>query len=368
MLDKNLIFDFRDQINSNDWALFHYRKNRDRWGCICSAMDWIDVSVDYLNCHPLSSNGGNQSIEFFSCIACVDILVEAIEQLHRVIFSTPKRVFQHDNDCFPNNPFKMDDRDFFKTLRACFGTHPVNLDDPFHPKSKKQKRFASWSGGFVGPGDFSVILYSNRLNKSNITLGIKYSEIESFAKKYYYYLPQLSTQLDQQYKDFCNEMQHTSFECTGTPIKRLRILQKESKKRLNNEYYNCTIEELIDIRKTRITCKDNKKMANQYFEFLDRVIDEIYFNLQNMTLIDLKNDRTPYEYHLPLPNGWMYWVGKLSEVRSGYGYPLGLLVKEIERIFGNCFVFDYKDIQELYVLVKASLYQLSLKKEKMLLP
>ena len=358
LLDKQIITSFRNQINSDDWALFQYRKCNDKWSCICSAMDWIDVSVDYLNSHPFSSIQSFQGIELYSRIACVDIIVEAIEQLNRVINSTKKRVFGTDSDCFCDNPFGMNDRDYFKTIRACFGAHPVNLDDPFHPKSKKIRRFASWSCSLPGQGDYSVFLYSNKVNEKYIVLSIHFAQIEKMVTKYYCYLSELQDRLKEQYRSFCDEMRKQKIKLTGGPIQKLLILQRESKKRLNNEYYNEKIKEIISLHRTRITCKKNRKLVREYISFVDRTIDVICNNLQEMNFCDLDIDDTSLYRSLPLPNGWGYWYEKLCNAYSGSGYSEVFWGKEIERIFYGQFVFEYENVQELYVLVKSAIFHL----------
>ena len=101
----------------------------------------------------LSAIPGFGSIEMYSFISCIDLIVEAIEQLHRVIFDTRKAVFQDDSDIFLGNDFKQNDRRYFKTIRSCFDAHPVNLDDPMDEHSKT-KYYASWSGDFFGKKEY----------------------------------------------------------------------------------------------------------------------------------------------------------------------------------------------------------------------
>lgn len=88
-MDRQIIQSFRDKVNEKDFVLFKYRDNNNKnlWNCICSAMDWIEVSVEYICRHPLRSVGPEQSIELYAYLASVDIIVEAVEQLHRVFFS-----------------------------------------------------------------------------------------------------------------------------------------------------------------------------------------------------------------------------------------------------------------------------------------
>lgn len=49
-MDEQLIHVFRDRVNENYFVLHRYKdcKGKNKWNCICSAMDWISVSVHYL--------------------------------------------------------------------------------------------------------------------------------------------------------------------------------------------------------------------------------------------------------------------------------------------------------------------------------
>lgn len=132
MLELCLINEFREVVNKNNFTYFRYSNNRNKnqWNCICSAMDWITVAVEHLADYPKKRAGNLGSIEMYSYISSVDIIVEAVQQLHRVILSTAEQLFSKDTDCFPQNKFNKNDLDYFKTIRSCFGAHPVNLDEP----------------------------------------------------------------------------------------------------------------------------------------------------------------------------------------------------------------------------------------------
>lgn len=88
MLELGLINEFRGVVNENNFTYFRYSNYRDKnqWNCICSAMDWITVAVEHLADYPRKRTGNLGSIEMYSYISSVDIIVEAVQQLHRVIF------------------------------------------------------------------------------------------------------------------------------------------------------------------------------------------------------------------------------------------------------------------------------------------
>jgi len=366
VLELRLINEFRGVVNENSFTYFRYSNNRDKnqWNCICSAMDWITVAVEHLAGYPRKRVRDLGSIEMYSYIASVDIIVEAVQQLHRVIFSTSEQLFSKDTDCFPQNKFNKNDLDYFKTIRSCFGAHPVNLDEPGKEQDRSMRRFASWSGGNFGGGDFSVILYSNQIGGNDIFLSIDMKQVLTFVQKYYSYLQVLILELKRQYVTFCAEMKSKRFCYSGDVLSRLHTLRTECKARLNNDYYRTTIDELILIFKTPITCKSNREMVEAYCIALESLIDEIYHNLQEMNLVDLEYDDLLYPMSDKLPNGWGYWREKLSEHVFGNGYPPEVWIDRIENIFGDLFEFTYSNYNELFVLVQASVYRLSLDKKE----
>lgn len=72
------------------------------------------MSANYISSHNIFSLGVDQGIELYAFLSSVDIVVEAVEQLHRVIFAESKKVFADDNDCFPDNAFGLNDRDYLR--------------------------------------------------------------------------------------------------------------------------------------------------------------------------------------------------------------------------------------------------------------
>lgn len=366
MLELRLIDEFREAVNENDFAYFRYSNNNDKnqWNCICSAMDWITVAVEHLAGYPQKGVHNLRSIEMYSYIASVDIIVEAVQQLHRVIFSTDKQLFGKDTDCFPQNEFNKNDLDYFKTIRSCFGAHPVNLDEPGKESDKSMRRFASWSGENFGSNDFSVILYSNQIGEKDILLSIDMKQVFAFAQKHYEYLWKLTYELKRQYVAFCVEMKAKRFCCAGDALSRLYTLRTECKDRLNNDYYRTIIDELILIFETSITCENNRAMVRTYQRALEALIDEIYHNLQEMNLADLEHNSLLYPTSDKLPNGWGYWYGKLSEYVFGNGYSPELWIEDIENVFEGLFEFEYSDYKELFVLVQSSIHRLSLDRAK----
>ena len=153
-------------------------------------------------------------------------------------------------------------------------------------------------------------------------------------------------------------MRKQPFDCAGTYQEQLLILQEESKKRLDIDYYSYIISEVRLIYETPITCANNVELVEQYRNALVAVINEVKENLQNMTFTDLSANNILEPTISGLPKGWTYSMSKLYDAARGLDYPDVMWIDDIEQVCKGSFVFDYYDAKELYVLVKSALYHL----------
>ncbi|MBQ7014745.1 MAG: hypothetical protein IJN12_01345, partial [Clostridia bacterium] len=58
--------------------------------------------------------------------------------------------------------------------------------------------------------------------------------------------------------------------------------------------------------------------------------------------------------------GWHYYVEKLSDYVFGNGYPPDIWLDQLKKIFNGLFEFKFNNYKELYVLIEATIYSLSL--------
>ncbi|MBR5717878.1 MAG: hypothetical protein IKX16_02530 [Clostridia bacterium] len=366
MFEKKIIDDFRKQANMLDWACITYSnrfrdgKQRDDWSLICSAMDWIDVAARYLRNYPLPRYRA-ESMEVLTYILSIDNIVEAVTQLHSVILPSEQKVFFGENDCFPDNEFRMNDYEYFKRIRACFGVHPVDIGN----RKGEKRMFASWSGDFSLSGDFAVMLYSENVGEDYLSLDISFNQLNKYGEKYYNHLVNLRDELDRQLVEYIEQKKNELFECTGNPVERLNVLYHENNTRLFSASYNGTIEKLHLIFSEPITNEHNVRMVEIYREALSSGIDDIQSNLQSM-----QYDRLKCEELLPpsiksLPKGWGYPFSKLSSaVFDTSGREMFIFENEIEELFRGRFVFEYDSLKELYVLVNAAMYSMLLEDQE----
>lgn len=351
-LDLQLIHDFRIKVEGHDFVFFKYHniQGKDKWSCICSAMDWITVGMEYISDVKDGTRSYKHSMEMFAYIASIDVVWEGVQQIHRVIYNTPNIPFKNENESFEGKILEEDDNDYFKTLRASFGAHPVNLNG----REKGEKYFASWSGDILD--EYSVILYSNKVGNGFRTMYLKVNELNKFLEKRYGYLNQLMAEIDRQYKAYKQEMNHIFIKENDDICKQLEILKVESSKRL--DLHKILIDRLIMFFTTPIIDKENEKMVDEYKEALKPVVKQIYNSLQT-----LEYDGVDYDALYPstnkLQNGYAYYVEKLSSHIYGTGYHPTFWEPRLREIFKDHFVMEYRSYEELYILINSCIYKLN---------
>ena len=163
-MNDKLIREFRKEVNDGQFVFRHYvnADGKNHWSCICSAMDWISMSVSGIDFDidvPVLGADSDATWKVLLLLMQVASVKEAVAQLHRVFYPNEKATYMKD-DCtvWNSNRFGSTDDEYFEMLRACFGAHSVNLKDPKNPNSKL-RYFASWPAS-ISAG-FSVYLYPN---------------------------------------------------------------------------------------------------------------------------------------------------------------------------------------------------------------
>lgn len=362
-MDNALITMFRDEVNDQDLIIQMYRSHNGKalWNVICSAMDWIDVVVGEIDIHRLlGGNDNKSSIRFITFISCVDVLWEAVQQLHRVFFNTDSIPFADDISVFKNKLFPATDNEYFKTIRACFAAHPINLSDNFRGTGKKERRYASWSGGGFGNGDFSVFLYSNQVNEKPIPLDIFFDELITFAQKRYEYLYTIIDEMNRQKRAYLDEWRSKKIPQNENPLTQIEILIKEvSSRYYSHDYYSYKLDKLQIIFSTTISAPQNKPLVEKYKTALIPQIKEIYGNLQNMISKELQSEVDVDDSY---PDVCRYAFSKLSDAVYGNGHPSLINIKIFQSHLHDLVDFSgILSVEELYTVICAGFFAVNTK-------
>ena len=358
-MESNLLREFCEKVNEHGIVYHIYRNHaqKNQWSIICSAMDWLSIVVENIDTRKLQKDNSNAaSIKVMNFIMCIDVLWEAIQQLHRVFFDTRTIPFAEDNTCFHRKIAPASDNDYFKMLRACFAAHPVNLEDCFCDCKKRERRYASWSFGGNGAGDFSVILYSNEVDKKTIHLDIWFDELLLFAQKRYEYLRILMERIDSITRDFFRERQSRKIEKADDPLSQLQILKQASLDRLNSDFYNYRLDCLCLILGTDVTDSRNKMVVQRYQVACIKEISVIYDALQTM---DFTLPEAAFPGEVEVPEKCLYSFSKVSDAVWGREDPSLLPLSPIKEILSGIIQLENcQSIQELYVVITAGFFAL----------
>ena len=357
-LDMELCMQFRDKVNENDlvYHIYRNRDGKDQRSIICSAMDWIEVVADSIDSSALSLKNDNaSSVKLMTFVVCIDILWEAIQQLHRVFIDSNTIPFEDDDSVFVKKQFPMKDNQYFKTIRACFATHPINLNDHFTDDKQKERRYAGWSSGGLGGSDFSVPLYSNIPGEEAIFFDIRISELMGFAKKRYEYLNEIIKEIDNKVNEYLNCWRCKEIERSDSIIEQIEILKREEKDRYDNDYLKYALEKLRIIFSTDIKSPKNQVTVEKYRSVMRVRLDEIFDILQTMQLEELPSDK--YIDDSP-PSKYQYPFSKLCEMIYGGAYN-HFALRMLEDGLGDVIDFENITIDEIYVTLCAQFYEMN---------
>jgi len=358
-MTKELLTIFREEVTDDDLT-YHIYKNKDgknKWSVICSAMDWIEVVVEGIDLSRVQHGNDNESsMKLMMFISCIDVLWEAVQQLHRVLFDTANIPFANEKNVFSDKLIDTTDNLYFKTIRACFAAHPVNLNDRFREGEKNEQRFASWStGGIATKKDFTVFLYSNQPGEKVLMLDISFQELFNFAQRRYEHLTELTEQLRKIKRDYLDTMKGV-IERPSDTISHIRVLKEANKTRFGNDYYDYELTKIEKVFSIEPSSPRNADLLHNYQATRIPVIEEIHTNLENMTLLDIELTK---DTHLDVPSDCQYFFADLASTVYGDGTAYIWGIEPFTRKLDG--IVDFQSIhscEELYVLLLAGFYQL----------
>lgn len=352
ILDYSLYDNLRTRVNQDNFVYFYYsnRNEKNNFNCICSAMDWIDVALEYINNYKFnySDSLNKQSIDFYTYISCIDIIYESVNQLSRVLLNYEHDIFRGEKDCFISRCeafTDIDDNAYFKEIRACFGAHPVNIGKKGH------KHFASWpSKASFTEGAYSILIYKSNISDNEFVFEVKIDELNLFLIKIYKFIEELVNKINEQYNSFCEEKREKAIQKDDDPHVYIENLINTSKERMNREDYSCILQFIKDVM--NYSNANNDIILTGYKKFLITVLDDIYNNLQEMNF-----ERETYNPYSPqIPEELDRPFGKLIESqRLGYLFPEQ---EEIKNYLASIINFNgISDVKEILILTLSGLYK-----------
>ena len=318
-----------DKHGIKDFLILDYYNNcdKDYWSLIVSSCQWIQVAESVLeNVEEIKGDINIKSFNFFSYIFAIDMMWEAIKKLNGVINQNGNLPFKGENLVFRNKLSLLefeDDNHYFKTLRACFGAHSVDLNFRINPTLKESDRFyASWPNDLIhlksdDNSDFSIMLWPQDKNHSQSTYFLRASinELNDFIQKRYDFIEIIMNEIIKQYNEYLISMRKKiNIPGTKDVLMSLELLKIESKKRFDLHLHN--LEYLYELFKISIeeVGQSNYKVLEEYKEICLKFINEIKIDLEKFDIESfndlISSTLSPEIQGILLVSGRMYSYGK----------------------------------------------------------
>ncbi len=359
-MDRALINELSEAIHENNivYKIYKNKNGKAQWNVICSAIDWIKVVIDQIDPNKvLLDNSNAASVQLMTFIMCIDVLWESIQQLHRVLYETAKAPFHDERKVFSKKIINLPDNQYFKTIRACFAAHPVNLQDDFGKTGGGDRWYADWSLSISKGKDYSVQLRSNNPMLESVWLTVSTKELMEFAQKRYQHLKKLIDRIKTIKQGYIGEWKSIIIATPYCTLDQISVLMEENQLRFDDDHYHYLLQQMRTIFSVNPKSKKNRSVLEGFQEALLIEIEEIRVHLQKMELGQLENNVLD---KIPIPADCEYSFSELtSEVFCNASLPLWS-----QEPFRNHLdkVIDFKaveSVEELFALVLSGFYKMS---------
>ncbi|MHA6481657.1 hypothetical protein ACX1C1_07110 [Paenibacillus sp. strain BS8-2] len=288
ILGSSLLDQFKQAVSDHDDYLINSYSNyngKNLWSLICSAKDWLSVSVNGLPYIDLNhSDDDVRSLNVLQLITTYDLVLQSIEQLYRVF--EMEHPLKKDDSVF--NAAVPDDA-YFAQIRACFGAHPVDLrsaDGTMPDRKSTDKYFASWSSDVGGEGDYTVYLYSNNPDVVQpIRFSMSFAKIHEYTVMRYSLLSNVVSVIEKKKGIFFEEQRQREIEATLDVVDQLKVLLKENSIRIGDgEGYHHDIQTLIELFTAPQDFPEQERQeVAKYLKSLHVLVDGLFEAFQTMT-------------------------------------------------------------------------------------
>ncbi|MGL6187316.1 MAG: hypothetical protein ACRC1T_18240 [Clostridium chrysemydis] len=281
-LDERII-NFRDYINSNISYIekkYIYDNSKNLFNCICSCMDWIEVSRDTINSFNYDPDkfDNKACMDIYSYISAIDIINESVNQLNRVFKLTNKLIFNNDTTIFKNS-LSLDDNNHFKELRAAFGAHPVNLKNK---ENCEIKYFASWpiKSMFDDTFDLYCNLYINLKDSPDKKIGFKFEDLEKFVQIRYNILNDFINKIEKERKTFyLNKIKLIPKECIN-PLDEISSLKDFLFYELGIDSFDYYLDNIYKLLSFYKSYPNKSDLTEKYVLSLIELLRNFRFNIK----------------------------------------------------------------------------------------
>lgn len=335
-LNKQICRDLRSAINrethlSITKPLVHKKEQKlTAWDRICSIMDRLDDTVEYLNNLKLNTGKYQQSaFDFYDFMNNVSVVLDCIGELAKQFDFDMKSA---DRSSFVFNKRGKDDQGtdklYFEYLRSICSVHPIDTSHHERYQSNVYEccPFVTWQKDFIGAttdSDLFALIYTSQIGE-NKHLYIKISEIFNYIEQKYNLIPQIILKVEEYHENIKNNFRERliiSEREFSSYIDYLNNIIIESKKRIDDDSISI-LEYVKRLHQLEITNTDNQELYEKYCAAFRYAISFQQNALQSMSYDGYENSgiKFPDEHIETCLLNEIYYLRNSSELKNKYHY------------------------------------------------
>ncbi|RFB53394.1 hypothetical protein [Bacillus thuringiensis] len=303
-LDSTIIEILRDKVNEQQNITINKKVGEKRaWDKICSIMDRLDDTVDYLNRIKLNTGRYSRSaFDFYDFLNNASVVVDCIKQLAK-LFDVPDDKIKLSTNIF--NQIGKDeqgtDERYFEYIRSLCSVHPIETSR--HKRYQDNKfecsPYVMWNNELIGYDndcDIYAVVYTNKDEDSFKRVKIYISQIFEYVKTRVEFVKDITDEIDQYQKAIIADFKQKTIKQESefdTYIEYLKNLDKELNNRFGSErIYN--FDYIIKLFELKLSNFENQHKMNLYLNALKYAINFEHNSMQNMSYEGFENNGLIY--------------------------------------------------------------------------
>lgn len=333
-LNTEVLVKLRDKINEQQNISYNktYGKYR-AWDKICSIMDRLDDTVDYLNQLKLNTGKHRRSaFDFFDFMNNAAVVMDCIKDLAE-IFEVEDEEIKTSTDIFNElgRDGKGSDKKYFEYLRSLCSVHPVETSrhKRYQENDFECSPYVVWNDKHIWNNDDSdiyAVVYTSKDGDSFKRVHICINQIFKYVSKRVDFIETIITHIDKYQQGIIESYRNSEIkkeEDFDSYIDYLRNLKKEVEIRYGSDSFH-NFDYLIELFEFEPSNNNNEEKMDLYKNALKYAIRFEHNSIQNMScdgfennglLYPQKNLETSLLYELESPHSG-------SDERCKYGYQI----------------------------------------------
>ena len=303
-LDTEILKRLRDKINEQQNISYNkmYGKYR-AWDKICSIMDRLEDTVEYLN--TLEFNTGKykrSAFDFFDFMNNASVVIDCVKELNK-IFKVSDSEIKNSTNIF--NKVGSDgngtDEKYFEYLRSLCSVHPVETSRHkiYQDNDFECSPYVLWNNNLRWSNDdcdIYAVVYTSKDNESFKRVRIYMEQIFRYVERRLNFIERIIGGIDKYQKDMLLQLKERHIKNDtefNSYIEYLINLDEEAKDRYGDKYWY-SFEYVIKLLQLKLSDPENEDKMELYINALKYAIKFEHNALQNMNSIGYENSGLKY--------------------------------------------------------------------------